>query len=167
MQPWGGPNFGYIWIPRVGMEVVVQFINGDPDRPLITGCVYNNLNPVPYPLPANKEWSGIKTRSTKGGTQDNYNEIRLVDSIGNELFRMQAEKDLHIFVKNDRSEYILNDRFLEVDNDKHEKVKGNKYTTIQGDFQEDVEGDVKVKIEQGRCNAWPSRAIRTGRNARR
>lgn len=145
-QQWAGPNFGYIWIPRVGMEVVVQFINGDPDRPLITGCVYNNVNPVPYPLPANKEWSGIKTRSTKGGTQDTYNEIRLVDSIGNELFRMQAQKDLHIFVKNDRSEYILNDRFLDVAGDKHEKIEKDKYVTVEGDFQEDVEGDVKVKV---------------------
>lgn len=145
-QQWAGPNFGYIWTPRVGMEVVVQFINGDPDRPLITGCVYNNLSPVPYPLPANKEWSGIKTRSTKGGTQDTYNEIRLVDSIGNELFRMQAQKDLHIFVKNDRSEYILNDRFLDVAGEKHEKIEKDKFTTVQGDFQEEVKKDVKVKV---------------------
>jgi type VI secretion system secreted protein VgrG len=145
-QQWAGPNFGYIWIPRVGMEVVVQFINGDPDRPLITGCVYNNLNPVPYPLPANKEWSGIKTRSTKGGTQNTYNEIRLVDSIGNELFRMQAEKDLHIFVKHDRNELILKDRYLDVGGDKHEKIIGDKYITVQGNFQEEVKKDVKVKI---------------------
>jgi len=145
-QQWAGPNFGYIWIPRVGMEVVVQFINGDPDRPLITGCVYNNVSPVPYPLPANKEWSGIKTRSTKGGTQNTYNEIRLVDSIGNELFRMQAEKDLHMFVKHDRNELILKDRYLDVGGDKHEKVKGEKYITVEGDFQEDIKKDVKVKI---------------------
>lgn len=145
-QQWAGPNFGYIWTPRVGMEVVVQFINGDPDRPLITGCVYNNLSPVPYPLPANKEWSGIKTRSTKGGTPDTYNEIRLVDSIGNELFRMQAQKDLHIFVKNDRSEYILNDRFLDVAGEKHERIEKDKFTTVKGDFQEEVKKDVKVKI---------------------
>ena len=72
MQAWAGPMFGQIWIPRVGMEVVVQFINGDPDRPLITGCVYHAMNMPPYPLPPNKEWSGIKTRSTKGGTQDNF-----------------------------------------------------------------------------------------------
>jgi type VI secretion system secreted protein VgrG len=145
-QQWAGPNFGYIWIPRVGMEVVVQFINGDPDRPLITGCVYNNLNPVPYPLPANKEWSGIKTRSTKGGSQNNYNEIRLVDSIGNELFRMQAEKDFHLFVKNDRTEYILKDRFLDVVGDKHEKIEGDKYVTVQKGLQEEVQKDVKVKV---------------------
>ncbi|HLH39499.1 MAG TPA: type VI secretion system tip protein TssI/VgrG, partial [Bryobacteraceae bacterium] len=146
MQPWAGPNFGHIWIPRVGMEVVVQFLNGDPDRPVITGCVYHAKNMPPYPLPPNKEWSGIKTRSTKGGSEDNYNEIRLVDSIGNELFRMQAEKDLHIFVKNDRCELILDDRFLQVNNDKHEKILNDKYTTVKGNFQEDVEGDVKVKV---------------------
>lgn len=146
MQPWAGPYYGQIWIPRVGMEVVITFLDGDPDRPLITGCVYHQNNRPPYPLPANKEWNGIKTRSTKGGTVDNYNEIRLVDSIGNELFRMQAEKDLHIFVKNDRSEYILHDRFLDVGGDKHERIDGTKYTGVAGDSQESVDGDVKVKV---------------------
>ncbi|HTS48077.1 MAG TPA: type VI secretion system tip protein TssI/VgrG [Bryobacteraceae bacterium] len=146
MQPWGGPRYGHIWIPRVGMEVIVTFLEGDPDRPLITGCVYHQNNRPPYPLPANKEWSGVKTRSTKGGTQDNYNEIRLVDSMGQELFRMQAERDLHIFVKNDRSEYILNDRFLDVGNDKHERIENNKYTDVSGDFQENIDGKVKVQI---------------------
>ena len=146
MQPWAGPTYGQIWIPRVGMEVVVQFLNGDPDRPVITGCVYHAKNMPPYPLPPNKEWSGIKTRSTKGGTEDNYNEIRLVDSIGAELFRMQAEKDLHVFVKNDRSEYIMRDRFLDVGGDKHEQVDGDKYVTISKGVQEDVTKDFKVKI---------------------
>ncbi len=146
MQPWAGPMYGQIWIPRVGMEVVVQFLNGDPDRPVITGCVYHAKNMPPYPLPAKKEWTGIKTRSTKGGTEDNYNEIRLQDNIGDELFRMQAEKNFHLFVKNDRCELVLNDRFLEVDNDKHEKIKNDKYTTVKGDFQEQVEGDVSVKV---------------------
>jgi type VI secretion system secreted protein VgrG len=147
MQPWGGPMYGQIWIPRVGMEVIVDFIDGDPDRPIITGCVYNNRNMPPYPLPANKEWSGVKTRSTKGGTQDNYNEIRLVDSIGQELFRMQAEKDLHIFVKNDRSEYVLHDRFLDVGADKHERIEGNKYTDVYGDFNEHVKGKMNVQVD--------------------
>ncbi len=147
MQPWGGPLYGQIWIPRVGMEVIVQFIDGDPDRPIITGCVYHNRNMPPYPLPANKEWSGIKTRSTKGGTVDNYNEIRLVDSIGQELFRMQAEKDLHIFVKNDRSEYILHDRFLDVGGDKHERIEGTKYTDVYGDFNEHIKGKMNVQVD--------------------
>ena len=147
MQPWAGPLYGHIWIPRVGMEVVVDFIEGDPDRPLITGCVYHNRNMPPYPLPANKEWNGIKTRSTKGGTVDNYNEIRLEDTIGQELFRIQAERDLHIYVKNDRSEYILNDRFLDVANDKHERVENDKYTDVYGDFNEHIKGDQNVQID--------------------
>lgn len=147
MQPWGGPLYGHIWIPRVGMEVVVDFIDGDPDRPIIKGCVYHNRNMPPYPLPANKEWSGVKTRSTKGGTVDNYNEIRLVDTIGQELFRMQAEKDLHIFVKNDRSEYVIHDRFLDVANDQHQRIEGHKYTDVYGDFDEHVKGKMNVQVD--------------------
>ena len=147
MQPWAGPGFGHIWTPRVGMEVVVAFLDGDPDRPLITGCVYHAKNMPPYPLPPNKDWSGVKTRSTKGGSDDNYNEIRLVDTIGSELFRMQAERDLHIFIKNDRGELVLNDRFLQVNNDKHERIKNDKYTDVENNFQEHVSADSKVKID--------------------
>lgn len=147
MQPWGGPRYGHIWIPRVGMEVIVTFLEGDPDRPLITGCVYHQNNRPPYPLPANKEWSGVKTRSTKGGTQDNYNEIRLVDSIGQELFRLQAERDLHIFVKNDRSEYILQDRFLDVGQDRHERIENDSTLTVSGDQTEEVEGDKNITVD--------------------
>ncbi|STW80700.1 VgrG family T6SS protein Cts2G [Klebsiella michiganensis] len=86
---WSGNGFGAQFIPRIGQEVVVSFIDGDPDKPLITGCVYNGANALPYALPANQTQSGIKTRSEKG-----FNELRFDDKKDAELLAMQAQKGL-------------------------------------------------------------------------
>jgi type VI secretion system secreted protein VgrG len=91
-QAWAGKQWGEIFIPRIGMEVVVEFIEGDPDRPLVTGCVYNGDHNVPYSLPANKTQSGLRTESSKGG--QGYNEIMFEDKKGSEQIRAHAQKDL-------------------------------------------------------------------------
>jgi type VI secretion system secreted protein VgrG len=104
-QAWAGSGFGAVFTPRVGHEVLVDFLEGDPDRPIVTGSVYNSDNKPPY-LPLNASQSGIKTRSTLKGTPDNFNEIRFEDKIGEEQFFMQAEKDHTINVKNNRSATI-------------------------------------------------------------
>lgn len=101
-QPWAGSGFGAVFTPRVGHEVLVEFLEGDPDRPIVTGSVYNSDNKPPY-LPLDASQSGIKTRSTLKGSADNFNEIRFEDKLGQELFFMQAEKDHSINVKNNRS----------------------------------------------------------------
>jgi type VI secretion system secreted protein VgrG len=101
-QAWAGSGFGAVFTPRVGHEVLVDFLEGDPDRPIVTGSVYNSDNKPPY-LPLNASQSGIKTRSTLKGTTDNFNEIRFEDKKGEEQFFMQAEKDHTINVKNNRS----------------------------------------------------------------
>ena len=98
-QLWAGTHFGGIHIPRIGQEVIVDFLEGDPDRPIITGRVYNFDNQPPYELPANMTQSGIKSHSTKGGTLANYNELRFEDKLGSELVYVQAEKDLETLVK--------------------------------------------------------------------
>ena len=98
-QPWGGAGYGGTNLPRVGQEVLVDFLGGDPDRPIITGRVYTNLQKTPYKLPDNKTQSGWKSNST-GGT-GGYNEIMFEDAGGQELVRVQAEKDMHKLVKND------------------------------------------------------------------
>ena len=147
MQPWAGANFGHIFLPRVGMEVVVDFLEGDPDRPLIVGCVYNKDNQQPYPLPNNKNWSGFKTLSTKGGKpQKNYNELRFVDTMGDELLLMHAEKDMQITVENDTIETIDRDRNLDVKRNQAELVEGNKDSTVQGEFRESIQGNMSVNI---------------------
>src|SRR5262249_11818611 len=98
-QPWSGAGYGGVNLPRVGQEVLVDFLGGDPDRPGIVGRVYTNLQRVPYHLPENKTQSGWKSQSTKG--TGGYNEIMFEDEAGQELVRVQAEKDLHKLVKND------------------------------------------------------------------
>ncbi len=111
-QPWGGTGFGGTSLPRIGQEVIVDFLGGDPDRPVITGRVYTNLQKTPYKLPANKTQSGWKSNSSP--TTGGYNEIMFEDAAGTELFRIQAEKDMHKLVKNDEKSVVGNDRSRQV-----------------------------------------------------
>ena len=107
-QSWGGSGFGGSNLPRIGQEVIVDFLGGDPDRPIITGRVYTNLQKTPYKLPDNKTQSGWKSNST--GNTGGYNEIMFEDVGGSELFRVQAEKDRQTLVKNDDQQTVGRDR---------------------------------------------------------
>ncbi|WP_414447887.1 type VI secretion system tip protein TssI/VgrG [Burkholderia sp. 22PA0099] len=93
-QFWAGKRWGAQFIPRVGQEVVVSFLDGNPDRPLIIGSVYNADNMPPYSLPDNKTQSGLKSRSHAGGGSEDYNEIRFEDRKGDEQVLIHAQKDL-------------------------------------------------------------------------
>jgi type VI secretion system secreted protein VgrG len=146
MQPLAGPGFGHIWIPRIGQEVIVDFLEGDPDRPIVTGCVYNQKNMPPYTLPDKKNWSGIKTRSTIGGTASNYNELRFIDTKDQELYVMRAEKDMEIMVNHDTNEIVSHDRALQVTNNQIELVKGDKHNTTQGEFREDIGKNMSLNV---------------------
>ncbi|MCZ0737642.1 type VI secretion system Vgr family protein [Phreatobacter sp. AB_2022a] len=103
-QTWSGKSWGGVVIPRIGMEVVVEFIEGDPDYPLVTGTVYNGDNRPPYELPANKTMAGVKSRSSKN--DNGYNELVFEDKASSEKIRMHAEKDLDITVKNSETREI-------------------------------------------------------------
>src|SRR5690606_23573750 len=92
-QPIAGKNWGGLWLPRIGQEVVVEFLEGDPDRPLITGSVYNEENMPPYALPANKTQSVWKTRSSKEGKAENFNELRFEDKKDAEQVYFHAERN--------------------------------------------------------------------------
>jgi type VI secretion system secreted protein VgrG len=105
-QVWAGSGWGGIHTPRIGQEVIVDFLEGDPDQPIITGRVYNGANSVPYALPANATHSGVMSHSTKGGHPNNFNEIRMEDTKGAELFFIQAEKDWRIHVKQSETENV-------------------------------------------------------------
>ncbi|MGC4095085.1 MAG: type VI secretion system tip protein TssI/VgrG [Polyangiaceae bacterium] len=109
-QLWAGTGFGGIHIPRIDQEVIVEFLEGDPDRPIITGRVYNQDNMPPYTLPDNKTQSGIKSRSATKGTDNNFNEIRFEDKKGSEELHIQAEKDMTTLVKHDQSTTVQNNR---------------------------------------------------------
>jgi len=129
-QLWAGNRWGAIHIPRVGQEVVVEFLEGDPDRPLITGSVYNSDNMPPYELPAKKTQSGIKSRSTKGGNGSNFNEIRFEDEKGREELHLQAERDMTALVKNDQVTTVEGKRSLKVNKDDFVTIGGTHEMTV-------------------------------------
>jgi type VI secretion system secreted protein VgrG len=132
-QVWAGSQWGAMHIPRIGQEVLVDFLEGDPDRPIVTGRVYNGDLMPPYSLPANQTQSGIKSRSTKSGAPSNFNELRFEDKKGAEHVFLQAEKDLQIFVKNDERRQVGHDRIKEVTNDETTSIGGSRDETVTKD----------------------------------
>jgi hypothetical protein len=158
-QGWAGAGWGQIHVPRVGQEVIVDFLNGDPDRPIITGRVYDVDNAVPYTLPGNAAQSGIRTRSTPGGTADNYNELRFDDSKGSEQVLLHAERDYVVEVENnesrtigigggigDRTTAIKHNETVTIGGDRRVTITGNAMDTIDGSETRSVIGDVTESV---------------------
>lgn len=149
-----GTNFGHVSIPRVRQEVVVMFIDGNPDRPLVVGSLYNEDHMPPWALPANKTQSGLLTRSTKGGTPENANALRFEDRKGAEEVWLHAEKDQRIEVEhneshsvgNDRSKTVGHDETVEVKHDRMETVGNDESIIVHGRRTERVDGDEKIDI---------------------
>jgi type VI secretion system secreted protein VgrG len=150
---WAGQNWGSIHIPRIGQEVIVAFENGDPDHPLVMGSVYNPDQMPPYPLPDHKTVSTTKSRSSKHGTKDNYNELRFEDLMGKEQVFFQAERDMDERVKAESREYVGGNRHLIVKKNQLESVEGNKNSTVSGDYFFNTLGThnihVKKKVVEG------------------
>jgi len=141
-----GGNYGAIFMPRIGQEVLVNFIEGDPDRPIITGRVYNADNMPPYSLPDEKTKSTIKTNSSIGG--QGFNEIRFEDRKGEEQLFIRAEKDLEVRAQNDHKMIVQNESHLIVQADQVEKVEGEKHLTVNGDHNEKVDGTISIEAGQ-------------------
>jgi type VI secretion system secreted protein VgrG len=136
-QLWAGTRFGAMFLPRIGHEVVVEFLDGDPDQPLITGRVYNAANRTPYPLPAKKTVSTIKSRSHKSA---GANELRFDDATGDEEIFLHAQKDLETRVLNDAREVIGRDRHKIVERDAYEDITGDSHRLVEGDRHETTDG---------------------------
>jgi len=149
-QLWAGTKWGGIHIPRIGQEVIVNFLEGDPDRPLITGSVYNANCMPPYELVTNKTQSGIKSRSTLQGTADNFNEIRMEDKIGEEELYIQAEKNENILVKNDKTESVGNNETISIGNDREESVGHDEAITVGNDRKENVGNNEDLNVGNNR-----------------
>ena len=157
-QAWAGKGWGAVFLPRIGMEVVVSFLEGDPDRPLVTGCVYNGDAPPPYALPANGTQSGVKSNVSKGGA--GCNEMRFEDKQDAEEIFIQAERDHTRIVKNDdvlkvgfekaakgdQTIAIKNDQGTEIGNDQTLTVKRDRTVKVTRDHVETVEGKQTVTI---------------------
>ena len=146
-QIWAGSGWGGVWIPRVGMEVVVDFLNGDPDRPLVTGCVYNGNNAPPIKFPADKTQSTIKSQSSKGGTSaDNFNELRFEDKKDDEEIYIHAERDRKMIIEHDDDIEIGNDQTIKITGSRTEEITG-------GDETITLKGDAGTKDKYGSGNA--------------
>ncbi len=129
-QPWAGKGWGGYFAPRIGQEVIVDFLNGDPDRPVIVGRVYNDDQPIPYKSPTQ---SGFKTRSTPGGDASNYNEIQFEDRKGEELLSVHAERDMRRSVERDDTTDIGRDQRLRVDRDQHTHVQRDQTLRVDNE----------------------------------
>jgi type VI secretion system secreted protein VgrG len=130
-QTWAGPGWGAQFIPRVGMEVIVEFLESNPDRPIVMGCVYNGDNATPFVLPDNKTQSGWRTSSSPGG--DGYNMIRFEDSAGNEEIHVHGQKDWTIVIENDKAQEVRHDERLDVTNDRSKHVGHDELEAIDND----------------------------------
>ncbi|MEL0645836.1 type VI secretion system tip protein TssI/VgrG [Pseudoalteromonas agarivorans] len=145
-QNWAGKKWGAFFFPRVGQEVLVDFINGDPDQPIISGAVYNADLMPPYALPAEKTQSGIKTRSTKEGGADNFNELRFEDKKGSELVYLQAEKDKQLYVKNDQNDKTDHDHNIKIGNDRKVDIGNNETLKVAKNRSDDIGENDTLKV---------------------
>ena len=134
---WAGNQYGGIAIPRVGMEVLVTFLEGDPDQPLVTGCLYHKTHPVPYELPANKTRSVFKTLSSPGG--GGYNELRIEDK--------KDQEQIYIHAQRNWDENIENDQKIRVGNERHDRVEANSYSEFMAEEHHTTHSDRKTELK--------------------
>jgi type VI secretion system secreted protein VgrG len=145
VQPWAGNGWGFVWLPRIGMEVAVTFVDGDLDRPIVTGCLYNGTHSPPYPLPDDKTKSTIKSESSPGG--GGFNELRFEDAAGSEEIYIHAQKDLNEVILNNMSTSVGNDQCLSVGNDRNKTIDGHETIVIHKDRVTDIDGSEAIHIK--------------------
>lgn len=148
-QQWAGKNWGAIYLPRIGQEVIVSFLEGDPDRPIVTGSVYNGEQEPPYALPANATQSGVKTRSAKEGTPKKFNEIRFEDKKGAEHLHIHAERDFALEVEHNASWKIgLDENDARKNGDGTDDNGGNLKIVAGGLVDMQVQQSLNVKVDK-------------------
>lgn len=150
---WAGKAYGAMFIPRIGHEVIVDFYEGDPDQPVITGRVYNAVQATPIDLPQYMNNTGVSTRSTKGGVKENRNYIAWDDTKGQEKFGMRAERDMIVVVENDESREVQHDQKITITNDRTEEIsQGNDKKTIKM-------GNETIDISKGKSTKTAMQSI--------
>ncbi|MEO0633480.1 MAG: type VI secretion system tip protein TssI/VgrG, partial [Pseudomonadota bacterium] len=142
-QNWASKGWGGMVIPRIGMEVIVEFLEGDPDKPIVTGCVYNGKNDVPYPLPQHKTRSTFRTDTHQG---EGFNELRFEDKAGEEEIFVHAQKDRNTKIENNQSERVNVNKVESVGHDKAVEI-GNNLTEV-------VDGDMALRVGPGNAGSY-------------
>jgi type VI secretion system secreted protein VgrG len=142
-----------MWIPRIGQEVLVSFLEGDPDRPVITGRVYNADQMPPYTLPDYQTRSTFMSRSSKGGGASDYNELRFEDLKGKEQIFINAQKDMDLRVENDSREFIGANRHLIVTANQQEQIQAEKHLHVQGSHFEKIDGNMSLQVSQNQMES--------------
>ena len=145
-QPWAGKGWGTLFWPRVSDEVIVQFINGDPDDPIVIGSVYNGINMPKYSLPSNQTRTGIVTRSSKGGTALTSNELRFEDKMGSEQIYFHAEKDMDHTIENDLRMTVGGNDSLIVTGSQLETIGKNAEIDIGSNRTENIGANMDINI---------------------
>ncbi|MFP2907951.1 type VI secretion system tip protein TssI/VgrG [Pyxidicoccus sp. 3LFB2] len=147
-QPWGGPAWGDVWLPRIGQEVIVRFLEGDPDRPLVAGAVYNGTNTTPYALPAEKTKSTRKSASSLGS--NGFNEVRIEDVAGEEEVFTHAQKDEDLLTENDKDQEVHGFEDLLVKKDRKRTVEGHQELLVKQSDVSVIEGNQSLLVQQNR-----------------
>lgn len=144
MHSWSGPGFGTTFIPRIGMEVVVSFLNGNPDRPLVVGCLYHGTNHSPVATPDDKTQSAIRTKSSPNS--DGFNELRFEDKAGSEFIFTHAQKDYNEVVEHNHSTHVKNNQSNTVDVNQTETIGNDQTMTVHHDRTKTVDNDEWVEV---------------------
>ncbi|MBO0211868.1 type VI secretion system tip protein VgrG [Vibrio sp. Vb2880] len=143
-QGWAGSQYGMIAIPRIGHEVIVSFLNGDPDQPIVTGRTFHATNTAPYTLPDNKTKTVLRTETHQG---QGYNELSFDDQAGSEQIYLHAQKDFDGLIENDHTSVIQHDKHLTVENDRFTQIKNNQHLTVGGESRESVTGNRTLMVK--------------------
>ncbi|EJY5652279.1 type VI secretion system tip protein VgrG [Vibrio cholerae] len=142
-QGWAGSQYGSMAIPRVGHEVIVSFLNGDPDQPIITGRTYHATNTAPYALPDHKTKTVLRTETHQG---QGYNELSFEDQAGSEQILLHAQKDWDALIEHDHTEVIRHDQHLTVDNDRFTRIQRNQHLTVEGEVRSKIALDSSHEV---------------------
>ncbi|PVY73696.1 type VI secretion system tip protein VgrG [Pectobacterium versatile] len=143
-QGWAGGQYGMIAIPRIGHEVIVSFLEGDPDQPIITGRTFHATNPSPYPLPAHKTRTVLRTKTHQG---EGFNELRFEDQAGQEEIYLHGQKDLNALIENDVVWHIRHDAHTDIDNERVTRIKANDHLTVENEKRDHVKGDHSLTVD--------------------
>ncbi|WP_368726625.1 type VI secretion system tip protein VgrG [Pectobacterium aquaticum] len=143
-QGWAGGQYGMIAIPRIGHEVIVSFLEGDPDQPIVTGRTFHATNRPPYDLPAHKTRTVLRTETHQG---EGFNELRFEDQAGQEEIYLHGQKDLNAVIENDVVWHIKHDAHTDIDHERVTRIKANDHLTVENEKRDHIKGDYSLTVD--------------------